>query len=142
MDGENRFNSVLGSSIRKLGSDYYVMKTSDRFASGVSDFIIFYQGRAVCLESKFIKNMPKKTGLVLNHAFSPTQIGFRNKIGAAGVPWYGIVGIDETRTIVVIEGNLIPPTGNWKKPDFMATMEKSATFRFNEVQAMVEHIFG
>lgn len=142
MQGENKFNAYLSEKIRKMGTGYYAMKTSDRFSLGVSDFIIFYQGRAVTIESKFIKALPKREGLVLSHAFSPTQVSFMDHIGLAGVSCYGLIGIDDLRTMVLVERKLIPATGNWKKPEFVDTMEKSATFKFNEVQALVEHIFG
>lgn len=111
MKNEHEFNAYITKTVKKLGTDYKIIKASDRFKLGVPDWLIIHEGRVVALESKFIKSVPSR-GKLLDRQVTMPQVSFMKSIVLAGGRSFVIVGIQEIREFIVApyvvfnEGNI------------------------------------
>lgn len=114
MKTENEFNAWLGNNIRKLEpKGFFLLKVAEKYHIGISDFFIWYGGSCAAIETKFVREMPKKTGKVLKHDFDGTQITFLKRVASTGNPAWGLVAIHEEKRMVLVPFSSIPEDGNW-----------------------------
>ena len=140
MKNENEFNAYLSKEFRKLGPGLKALKTSDKFHIGVSDFLMWYKGRSVAMEVKFIKNFTGRMGRLLTHPFTGPQMTFFKTHDMAGSMGWGLIGCQEERIMVPIQVSFIPPSGNWETQDFVQNC-KGPVYDFNEIECLVHHLF-
>lgn len=143
MRDENALNSHIGKQLTKLqprGLAY--MKAADKFRSGVSDFLVWWQGNSFAIEVKFIKDWPSDKAKLLTHQFKPEQITFLENIDLSENGAFGLVGVDSERLMYLIPLELIPRSGNWKTGEFRHMVKEDAVlvYRFNHVEDMVKDI--
>jgi len=118
MKTENDFNAVYGKKLRVLQPKIHVVKISDKFTDGLSDFLLFGPSGAVALENKFIKKWPSDNAKLLIHPFTGSQLTFLESIWLSGNRAYGMVAIDDSKEMFLIPYMNIPSTGNWRTKDF------------------------
>jgi hypothetical protein len=126
-----------------MGSAYKAIKTSDRFHAGISDWLVFHKGKVAAIEAKFV-SVPSKRGKLLKHPVSGPQQTFMKVMRECGVPGYALIGFGDTRRMVTIPIEDIPPSGNWTVDEFFLKSTSSSfwwTFNFNEVPNMMHTIF-
>jgi len=114
MKTENEFNAFIGKEIRKLEPHgYLLLKVAEKYHIGVPDFFLWHNKSCAAIEAKFVREMPKRGGLVLKHAFDGRQVGFLRRVAATSNPAWGIIAIHEEKRIVALPYNQIPDSGNW-----------------------------
>lgn len=118
MRNESDFNRFLAKEFRKLSPNLHFLKASDKFTAGVSDFIIWYHRASIALESKFISKWPSNNSLLLRHPFTGAQQTFLESVYLTGNKGFGIVGIGEDKSFIVIPEDQIPRSGNWNVEEF------------------------
>lgn len=119
MKTENDFNKYLTAQFKKIKWLKYV-KTADKYTPGISDFMLWAQGKGAFLETKLIKKTPKEESLLLKHPFSSKQVSFlRGMTSVAGCPAWGAIGILEEKVICCVPSWMIPMEGNWRTVDFL-----------------------
>lgn len=136
MKTEHEFNAYLSKEFKKLKPAFYAQKMSDRFAVGVSDFLLFHSGRATVFETKFIRELPKRNGKVLSHAFDGKQLTYFKSISNTGNSAFGVVGVGEEKTAYVVPFYNIPESGNWSATQFKAAA--AGLFFFSDVAGMAK----
>jgi len=137
MKTENEFNAFVTKQIQKLGSAYKAIKASDRFHIGISDWLIYHDGKAIAVESKFIKKKPK-SGKLLGHTITGPQITFLKTMELAGTRGFVIIGIDEICQIAVIPSDKIPKDGNYNVKEF----HTDYWYYFSEIESMLNFMFN
>jgi len=137
MNTENDFNGYITKEIRKLGTDYKAIKLSDKFKIGLPDWIMFYRGQAVAVESKFVRRLPKR-GKVLKHPVTGPQISYLSSLSMAGVTCKVIVGAAFDSHIYVLDFTELPVGGNFYPTDFSWMKAKC---RINRIQDLMDLLF-
>lgn len=150
MKNENEFNAWMTSQIRKLGTRYKAIKLSDRFRFGVSDWLIFHDGKGIAVESKAIKNLPKTMrGKALKHPVTGPQMTFFESMRLAGIKGYVIVAILDHRSITAVPYPCVPKHGNfpieaiYEAEWFRKIVPCTAHLKFNfsDIHAMLDQMF-
>ena len=136
MKTEGEFNTFLGNQMKKMGKEFTAIKHSDRFQTGISDFMVYGNGKAMALESKFVKELPGGNTLLLKHPFTGPQLTYLESISLSGNWAFGIVGIEQTKRIYAIPFSKLPKEGNWKTQIFLE--ENNLVFGWNEFDMFVE----
>ena len=147
MRGENEFNRHLSKELKKLKPKTFHLKVSDRFQSGVSDFLLIRDGRAVALEVKFVKKVGSGEAKLLSHPFTGPQLSFfRNVVGSGGKA-FGLIAVGSERKFYLIPFSNIS-SGNWSKDEFIKYQEVFSdfdydrrVFAFKDVEPMVDRLF-
>lgn len=137
MKTENEFNAFVTKQIQKLGSSYKAIKASDRFHIGISDWLIYHDGKAIAVESKFVKKIPK-SGKLLGHTITGPQITFLKTMELAGTRGFVIIGFGELGQIAVIPTEEIPKEGNYNVKD----LSTEHWYYFNEIEGMLSFMFS
>lgn len=137
MKTENEFNAFVTKQIQKLGSSYKAIKASDRFHIGISDWLIYHDGKAVAVESKFIKKIPK-SGKLLGHTITGPQITFLKTMELAGTQGFVIIGVGDRSQIAVIPTELLPKEGNYNVKEF----HTDYWYYFSEIESMLNFMFS
>lgn len=118
MKTEGEFNAWLSKKCKKMKPNTKYLKIADKFTVGISDFLIWRNGKTLAIESKFVKKMPTRgTSKILSHIFKGEQKTFLEDMELSGNTAYGVIGI-HTELLVFIPHILIPESGNWTKEDF------------------------
>jgi len=145
---ENEFNAYISKQLRLIRNEAKIafLKTSEKFAVGVSDFLVFKDGHAACLECKFIKELPDRSGTqVLRHPFGGAQLKFFDDMQIGAVPAWGVVGVKEYDVIVLVD-RLVVGKGNWVKRDFMDIINwnipGACVFDIKDVALLVTYATG
>jgi hypothetical protein len=116
MSSEGDFNSDLAKELKKYRPQVFSVKSSDKYTAGISDFLLWGNGKSVGLEVKLSHqglddfNKPKKPMLV--HTFSPGQMLFLRHIRATGNQAYGLVVCKPHKSMFLVDTPLINTTGN------------------------------
>ena len=142
MRDEKAFNSHLSKCFKAMerpGEDFtFYMKAADKFRSGVSDFLLWRRGYSIALETKFVKKLGGDSSLLLKHVFSGPQRTFLESVALSGNEAFGLVAVDEARTMYLIPSEEIPESGNWKTHEFLA--QSFERYPFDEVKKMLSDI--
>lgn len=142
MKTENDFNAYLTKEIRKLGTDYRAVKLCDRFKIGLADWLMFYKGKPVALEAKFVKTLPKtKAKKVLGHPITGPQISFLVGMELAGVRGFAIVASSSDSMMRLIPTHEIPPTGNFTLEEFLKLTE-TRSCKISDINILMEMLFN
>lgn len=143
MGTENTFNGYVTSVMKRMGNKFKVQKVSDRFKSGVSDWLVFHEGLVIALESKYIQKMPLQPETkLLRHTVTGPQRTYMKTLAEANVPSWVIVGIGVERRIVVVPFPDIPVAGNWTAAEFLAQQKSLFTYPYNEIPKMIRGMFA
>lgn len=141
MRNENAYNAYLSKELRKLHSEgLYHTKTSDRFTAGISDFLIWWKGKSIALEVKFIKEFTTK-GDLLAHPFTGAQLTFLESIHFSGNNAYGLVAVGSEKRMYAIPWSTIPINGNWINDEFRTGYDYKA-FSWEDTYGMLKYILG
>lgn len=141
MKNENEFNAYLTKEIRKLGSDYKAVKMCDRFKVGVPDWLIFYKGKPVAVEAKFVKNLPKtKAGKVLGHPVTGAQITFLKGMALAGVSGKIIIASLEESLVRVVPLEILPENGNFTLEEFK-NLTETRSCKISDINILMGMLF-
>jgi len=108
---EGAFNSFLASEFQKYRPRFYAIKLADKYKAGISDFLIFCDGKGIALESKNILTRGS-SGLLLKHPFSPQQRNFFRNVDGTRNFAMGILGIDDEKKMFLIHPSIITENGN------------------------------
>lgn len=118
MKNENEFNAALSKSLRRLQPSVFIIKASDKFTIGISDFLIFGFGKTLALECKYVREWPSDKALLLRHPFTGEQQTFLESMQLSGHAAFGLVAVGETKEMFLIPGSRIPRDGNWDTGSF------------------------
>lgn len=140
MRTENEFNARLTKDIRKLGTTYKAIKMSDRFKIGVPDWLMFYEGRAVAVEAKFVQKIPPKRK-VLSHPVTGPQISYMKSLSLAGVPCKVIIGASFDDLVRIVSLEDLPEDGNFSSEQF-ALITETSSCKMSETGIFMEKLFG
>ena len=139
---EGDFNAFLSKDFKRYAPKVAALKIADKFTVGISDFIIWANGRTLAMETKFILALPARPStLILPHAFSGAQRTFLETMDFVKNMAYGCIGINEEQSFYLIEHKLIPPNGNFTREQFEAC-DKKLRFGFKETERFLETFFG
>lgn len=141
MATENDFNSYFTTHVNRMGTRFKGLKISDKLKTGISDFILFYEGRALAIESKHIQEWPPGKGRALKHPVSGPQQTFLKGMGLAGVPGYVMVACAVDRVITVIPAEFVPPSGNWTKEELFEARRLYGAYGYMEIPRLVSDLF-
>lgn len=132
MKGENDFNAHLSRGLKKLYKNgFSYLKASDRFSSGVSDFLLWHMGRSAAIESKFIEDFPARPNTkILSHAFQGAQMSFFKRMEPGGAGLYGLIGIKKHKVMILVPHHQIPEEGNWTKAQFLKELSSGMFISF------------
>lgn len=137
MNNENDFNGYITKEVRKLGTDYKAIKLSDKFKIGLPDWIMFYRGQAVAVESKYVQRLPKR-GKVLKHPVTGPQISYMNSLSLAGVSCKVVIGTAFSGMIYVLDFTELPVGGNFYPGDLG---KMTAHCKINQIQDLMDLLF-
>jgi hypothetical protein len=141
LKNENEFNSFLSKELIKLRPDVYTLKTSQRFHAGISDFLIWWHRNGVptsaALETKFVKELPKRNGKVLQHPFGGAQRTFMKNIQLSKNAAFGGIGVKSEKLLYIIPCSLIPKEGNWQGNDFQELKKEIQSVPFNDISRLI-----
>ena len=112
MRTENEMNGKLSTWMKSLWPEYRHFKASDKYQVGVPDFILWGNGKSCVLESKFIPSIPTKGKSWLKHPFSAPQKNFMRSVVKTGNIAFGLVGVKETKRMMLISIESIDKSGN------------------------------
>jgi len=138
MKTEGDLNGEISSWLRKMSPKIHYLKVADKYSLGISDFIIWGDGKNAAVESKFVLIPPGPNVLLLKHPFSGKQITFLESIYLTGNRSWGLVYINETSLFYLIQYTRIPEKGNWKTGAFFK--ESFKTFTKSQFKDMINHI--
>lgn len=141
MATENDFNSYLTTHIRRMGTRYKVLKIADKVKTGISDFLLFHDGRAVALECKHIKELPPGRRQALRHAVSGPQRTFLTSMSLAGVPGFVLIACEADRTMTIVPAASVPESGNWTREEILEARNVYGVFAYMEAARMVKELF-
>lgn len=100
---ETDFSHFITKNLRRQKGMHFI-KVADKFKTGISDFLLWFEGSSCALEIKFVQALPAKpTSQALSHPFSLSQIGFLSDVKDTGNKGYGLVGIGETRSMCLLD---------------------------------------
>jgi hypothetical protein len=140
MKTEGDFNAYLSKELRRFTPKVAVLKIADKFTTGISDFLIWANGRSLALESKFITELPTRaTTKILSHPFSGAQTTFLETINLAGSISYGLIAIDSEKKFYLIYHSFIPQDGNFTRQQFEETPK--AAFDYKDIEGFLTFIF-
>lgn len=141
MDSEHEFNAYITKTIKKMGTDYKIIKTSDRFKLGLADWLLIHKGRAIAIESKFIKKVGLRGGL-LSHPLSPVQYSFLKSIELAGGLSYVLLGIRDSNEMLCFDYRALKG-GNMKVKEFHENPGLYWKFHihYEDVEGMIRQMF-
>lgn len=144
MKSEHALNSHLAKLMRRKSPELKYLKTSDKFAIGISDFLLWWDGpcrhHSAAIEVKFIKEYPKRGGSkLLSHPFSGVQISYLHQMACAASHAYGLVGVDCEKLMYVVPYKEIPEPGNWA--NHMFQQKAFPSFDFKDLDGLLGHIF-
>lgn len=149
MKTENEFNALMSSKLRTMWGMtedcIFHMKPNDRITDGISDFIIWFQGKTLAMENKFIKDIKDGSkAQVLQHVFSGAQLSFLRSQRYAGNRAMGLVAVDAHKCFYIFELSEIPESGNWKSDEFLDIISTKERFTTNEdgFKRMINYVFG
>lgn len=108
---ESAFNSFLTKEFKRYRPNFYAVKISDKYKSGLSDFVIFCNGKSLALECKNILTT-EGTGMLLKHPFSPEQRNFFRNVSGTGNLAFGLLGVDDENRMYLIPPSAITENGN------------------------------
>ena len=141
MKTEGQFNAYLSKEIKRYSPRVHVIKVADKFTTGISDFIIWCNGRSMGLESKFIDDLPKrKSTKIFSHPFSGAQVTFLESLNLAGSFGFGIVAIESQKKFYVIDYDRIPPGGNFTLEEWESTGK--IPWNYDQVEDFIQYYFG
>jgi penicillin-binding protein-related factor A (putative recombinase) len=146
MKNENDFNADLSKAFKRMSPELKSVKTSDRMSLGISDFMLYKNGKSAALEVKFVKELPAKdTSKILKHKFEGAQITYLEDIALTGNGAFGLVGILPERRMYLIDMKKMPKENRTEYYDFtLSELKKMAGvfhYEFSEVQDLIEDIF-
>jgi len=151
MRNEGDLNRFLTKEIKKIPR-VMVVKASDKYTPGISDFLLWKDGRGAFLETKFVTKLPNLNRLLLRHRFSSKQVGFlKGMTNMGGCPAWGAIAIGDEKTLYCFPSWHIPSEGNWKTEEFLRIKSsipdpiydhtKPRAFKFTEVCEMIKQLF-
>ena len=121
MKNENALNAYLGKELRKLSPRVHTIKISDKFTSGISDFLLYTEGTSIAVEVKFVPELPSYKAQLLQHPFTGEQLTFLESIDLTNNRAFGLVVIG--KMAYPVPACFIPETGNWMCSDFVGAFE-------------------
>lgn len=137
MATENDFNGDFSSYVRRMGTSFKAVKISDKVKAGISDFLIFNGGRAVAVECKHIQELPEGRGRALKHAVSGPQQTFLKGMALAGVPGFIVIACAGERSVTIIPGSEVPPSGNWTREEIFEARRVHGVYFYKDIPKMV-----
>jgi hypothetical protein len=138
---EGQFNAHLSKEFKRFNPKLKCLKVADKFSVGISDFLLWGNGKSRAIESKFVTHLPvRATTKVLSHPFAGAQLTFLEDICLAGCSGWGLIGIGETKTMHLLMLEDIPKEGNFTKEEFVGM--RQVVFGFDEVPLLVDYLFG
>ena len=141
MKNENDLNAWLSRQFKRRTPALHYLKTSDKYGIGIPDFLLWRGGVGGAMESKFIRDWPKKTASsLLRHPFSGPQITRLAEFRGAGAPSFGLVGVGSEKSLYLIESQHIPKGGNW--PTFMFKEAGFPCYPMKDVDGLLGAIFA
>lgn len=142
MKTENDFNSDITSWFKKqLSPHYHAVKIADKYQVGISDFLIWGEGKSVPLESKYIREFPAAGSKLLKHPFTAEQMVFLRQLYTAGTLGYGSIGVASEKMIYMIPYPLLQT--NWTTQEFLEHAPHIATkVPFGDAHGMRDVLFG
>ena len=142
MKTENDFNRYLTVQFKTIKWLKF-LKTADKYTPGVSDFLLWTQGKGAFLETKFIKKIPKLSSLLLRHPFNSKQVSFlRGMTNVAGCPAWGGIGVLDEQKIYCVPSWMIPMEGNWRVEEFLKMKSKLDQELYNDERAIKIYPFS
>lgn len=144
MKNEDAFNAYLSKEIGKLAPSVAKLKMAEKYHIGIPDFCLWKDGRSVVFESKFIHTvgLPASKGSVLKHPFTGPQQTFMQTLMRAGVPAFGVIGIDDLKQAILVPANFIPVSGSWSISGFINVLECTPIFPMCDVDVLVNFMFS
>jgi len=128
----------MSRELKKIRWIHFI-KAADKYSPGISDFLIWGQGKGVFIENKFVKIRPSPNSKLLTHPFSSKQVSFlRGMTIVSGCPAWGVIYIASEKTLHCVPSWLLPFEGNWKTKDFFA----EHTFPVTDIEKMIQTIFS
>lgn len=142
MATENDFNAYFSSHVKRMGTSIKAIKIADKVKTGISDFLIFQDGRAVAVECKFMKELPTGQRRALKHAVSGPQQTFLKAMSLAGVPGFVAIASAAERLVTIIPAEAVPPHGNWSREELLDARKAYACYSYMDIPALVRDLFG
>ena len=142
MTTENDFNSYFSTHVRRMGTDFKAVKIADKVKTGISDFLIFHDGRAVAAECKLMAALPDGKRRALKHAVSGPQQTFLKSMALAGIPGYVFIACTADRTITIVPGRAVPASGNWTKEEILEARISFGVYPYMDIPVLVKDLFG
>lgn len=151
MKTENDFNAYLSKQFKRM-RNLRALKTADKYSPGISDFLLWKDGKGAFLETKYIKDYPKPNRKLLTHTFSTKQLSFLEEGELrGGCPAWGAIGVGSEKKIYCFPWYLIPSDGNWKTEEFLKQKSRLSLYydgmcafqynHFTDIEKMVEELF-
>lgn len=141
MATENDFNSYLTTLIHRMGTSYKCLKIADKVKTGIADFLIFYDGRAVAVECKHVKALPKGKGKALKHAVTGPQQTFLKSMALAGIRGFVVIACAKDRSMTVCPIEAVPPSGNWTAEEILFMRRTFGVYVYMDADQMVRAFF-
>ena len=141
MKTEGEFNSFLSKEFSRLTPMLKYLKASDRFAIGVSDFLLWYKGRSRGLECKFVKEIKSQNRKILEHPFSGAQVTFLEGLVLSGSDGFGLVGIKSLKKMYLLDVSVLIQGTNWKAKDFFNLPYKEFDLTKDGVMYLINEMF-
>lgn len=139
MKDENAFNRHLGSELVKFRPGVFYQKISDRFNIGISDFLIWSNGRTLALETKFTQKVEPTKKKMLNRPFTGAQITFLENMALAGNTSYGYIAEGESKSGWMVPYQSIKEAGgNWSGEDFLRGTKGTIRIPWLQLTAWIE----
>lgn len=139
MRTEGDFNGYLSKKFNRLKPELKYIKIADKFTIGISDFLMWRYGKSCAIESKFIKEWPKRmTSKVLSHPFKGTQISFLKEMDMAGCNSFGLIGVECEKKMYLIPHRWISEGGNFRHDLFLESNFQS--FDFKDIEGLLEKV--
>lgn len=140
---ENEFNAFLSSEFKKLAPQLEAIKIADKFKSGLSDFLLWYDGASCALEVKFVKELPvRNDSMVLDHKFSGAQIRKMTRLVETGNRAMGVVAVKSLDLMFFIPFEILSELeeGNISKEQLLSCISTPPTA--HGIMSLVLHAFG
>lgn len=141
MATENDFNGYFTTHVRRMGTSFKAVKISDKVKAGISDFLIFHEGRAIAIESKHVQKWPPGKGNALKHPVSGPQQTFLKGMSLAGVPGFVMVACAVDRVVTMIPAEFVPESGNWNREELLEARKLYGSYGYMEIPRLVEDLF-
>jgi hypothetical protein len=144
MRNEDAFNAYLSKKLNAFSPEIAKLKMAEKYHVGIPDFCLWKGGRSVVVESKLIKSFgkPASKASLLKHPFTGPQQTFLQTMMRAGVPAFGLIGVDDIRDMLLLPANLIPPDGTWTAAGLESVVFSGGhVFDFDDVAGLVDILF-